>query len=311
MPSRVLVLLLALIILQSCDLPSGQAGSSASPTPTLGPDELSLCQSLGLAAPASEAGPVETIPATPLIQSTAFTGQYPYIEFVPLYPGAEIADPDTYNVTPDGGMELRLRTSADIDSVLQFYADALPHNGWVPTGIALPQSSSKAGGEAGIYIWIDPADALPWNMTLIIRVNDVTSPGSTGGRTGIYMWYSRNPEIGKNLAMYPTASTITTSCSENFIINTHVADRSYKAAIQKSYITQASPQEVTDYYSKVLTTYGWRLQSDGTYYGIVPISPRALNFVSHLQIKTTPADGGGTKVELTQSITRYLEPHLG
>jgi len=76
-----LVLLLSLIVLQSCDLSSGQAG----PTPTLGPDDFSLCQYLGLAEPVSEAGPIQTVPGTPPVQSTALTGKYPDIESSFLY----------------------------------------------------------------------------------------------------------------------------------------------------------------------------------------------------------------------------------
>ena len=85
-PVYMLVLLLSLIVLQSCDLSSGQAG----PTPTLGPDDFSLCQYLGLAEPVSEAGPIQTVPATPPVQSTALTGKYPDIEFIPIYPGATL-----------------------------------------------------------------------------------------------------------------------------------------------------------------------------------------------------------------------------
>jgi len=84
-PVYMLVLLAALIVLQSCS-PIGQAG----PTPTLGPGEFSLCQDLGLAAQSSEAGPIQTVPATPPVQSTALTGKYPDIEFIPIYPGATL-----------------------------------------------------------------------------------------------------------------------------------------------------------------------------------------------------------------------------
>ena len=89
-----------------------------------------------------------------------------------------------------------------------------------------------------------------------------------------------------------------------------VENRSYQAAIQKSYLTTASPQEVTDYYSKVLPTYGWRLQSDGKYYGTYPTVPGLTDMLSHLEVNISPADGGGTKVELAQSVHRYIEPRL-
>ena len=114
-PSRVLILLLSLIVLQSCDLPYGQAG----PTPTLGPGEFSLCQYLGLAAPLSEPGPVQTVPATPPAQSTSLTGKYPDIQFIPIYPGAAVTVPDQFTVNTDGNI-LRLTADTDINSVLNF-----------------------------------------------------------------------------------------------------------------------------------------------------------------------------------------------
>lgn len=303
-PSRILALLLSLIILQSCDLPIGQPG----PTPTLGPGDFSLCQDLGLAAQSSEAGPIQTIPATPPAQSTAFTGKYPDIEFIPIYPGAAIAVPDVYEVNTDGRI-LRLTADTDINSVLKFYRDILPKNGWVPTRDRLPLTSDKTRGVGGTFIWTDPANALPWSMRLEVGVYDAPDPRSTADRTGILLVYKRFPAIGKGLPIYPPASNIKTTCSENFVMKFSVEDKSYRATIQKSYVTQASQQEVTDYYSTALPTYGWRLQSDGTYYGTYPTVPGLTDMLSHLEVKISSADGG-TKVELTQSVHRYIEPKL-
>jgi hypothetical protein len=67
------VLLVALIVLQSC---------SVSAAPTLGPDDFSLCQYLGLAAPKSEKSTTGALPATPPVQSTEFTGKYPEYRYI-------------------------------------------------------------------------------------------------------------------------------------------------------------------------------------------------------------------------------------
>ncbi len=301
-PSRVLILLVALVILQSCDLPSGQGG----PTPTLGPDEFSLCQYLGLAASSSEAGPIQTVPATPPAQSTAFTGKYPDIEFIPLYPGATITDPDQYKDT-SYGKELRPSTADDINSVVEFYKHALPENGWVPTADRIPPAVPSPAGNLGMFIWNDPAHTVPWGMTLQVSVYAAPHPKTITDRTEIYLNYQRFPAIGKGLPIYPSASNITTTCSENFVMKLSAEDEDYQVTIQNSFITQASPQQVTDYYSQVLPTYGWWQENDSSYYGTYITAPIRLHFDSHLRVRTTPADGGGTKVELTQSVSRKKE----
>jgi hypothetical protein len=304
-PSRILVLLLSLIILQSCDLPSSQVG----PTPTLGPDEFSLCQYLGLAAPVSEAGPIQTVPVTPPAQSTALTGKYPDIQFIPVYPGAVSYVPDRYIADVDGNI-LRLTAATDINTILQFYLDALPKNGWMPTVTALPPTTPKGSGVGGTFIWYDPANTIPWGMKLEVAIIDTPLPNSTADRSELFLLYKRYAAIGKGLAIYPSASNIKTTCSENFTMKFSVEDRSWRATIHKSYVTQASPQEVADWYSKSLPEYAWRLQDDGTYYGTYTIAPNLVEFLSHLEVRISPADGGGTKVELTQSVHRYIEPRL-
>jgi hypothetical protein len=257
----------------------------------------------------SEAGPVETIPVTPPVQSTSLTGKYPDIEFIPVYPGAVSYVPDQYIVNVDGNI-LRLTAATDINTILQFYLDALPKNSWMPSVTALPLTTSKGSGVGGIFIWYDPANTIPWGMKLEVSITDTPPPNSTADRSELFLLYKRYPAIGKGLAIYPSASNITTTCSENFVIKFSVEDRSYRATIQKSYLTTASPKEVTDYYSTALPTYAWRLQDDGTYYGAYLVAPRLIDFTSHLEVKITSADGGGTKVELTQSITRYIEYRL-
>src|SRR6476660_3669599 len=128
--------------------------------PTPGPGELSLCQNLGLAASASEAGLVETIPATPQIQSSEFTGQYPDIEFLPVYPGSVLNQPDPFRIV---GAErgLSLIAPGDINSVVQFYIDALSKNGWASSYYSLTPNP-KYDGTGGLYYWTDPSNALPW-----------------------------------------------------------------------------------------------------------------------------------------------------
>lgn len=297
-PSRVLVLLLAIVLLQSCGSPI-QAGNPTVSASTLGPNDFSLCQYLGLAAQVSKAGPIQAVPATPPVQSTAFTGRYRDIEFIPLYPGAKIADPDQYKDEPYG-RELRLFTTDDINSVVEFYTRALAKNGWVPTADRVPSALDKRVGDLGMFIWNDPANTVPWGMSLRVSVDP----------SDISVNYQRFPAIGKGLAIYPSASNIKTTCSENFVMRFSAEDEDYQVTIQNSFITQASPQEVTDYYSQVLPTYGWWLENYGSYYGTYLIAPTLVHFVSHLEVKTTPADGGRTKVDLTQSVSRKKEPRF-
>jgi hypothetical protein len=279
-PVYLLVLLLALIILQSSGSPS-QAGNSTGSVSTLGPNDFSLCQYLGLATSESEAGPVETVQATPPVRSTAFTGKYPDIEFIPLYPGAAITDPDQYKDT-NYGKELRLSTTAGINSVVEFYKHALPENGWMPTADRIPPAIPSAVGDLGMFIWNDPANALPWGMTLWVSVYDAPHPKSITDRSEIYVNYQRFPAIGKGLPIYPSASNITTSCSENFVMRFSAEDEDYQVTIQNSFITQASSQEVIDYYSQALPTYGWWEENNNSYYGTYLIAPTLVHFVSHL-----------------------------
>jgi hypothetical protein len=279
-------------VLQSCDLPTGQAG----PTPTLGPGDFSLCQDLGLTAQASEPGPIETIPATPPAQSTAITGKYPEIQFIPIYPGAAVTVPDQFTVNSDGNI-LRLTADTDINSVLNFYRDTLPKNGWVAT-TDLPLTSDKTRGAGGTFVWIDPTNTLPWGMKLGVGVDDAPIPNSKNDRTGILLVYKKFPSIGKGLATYFPASKIETTCSENFVINFSVPDKSWEGTVQKSYLTTASPQEVSDWYSKSLPEYAWWLQDDGTYYGTYQVVPSLDYLASHLEVKISSADGGDRRWSL-------------
>ena len=306
-PSRILVLLLAIVVLQSCGSTS-QAGNSTGSVSTLGPGEFSLCQYLGLAASSSEAGPIQNVPATPPIQSTAFTGKYPDIEFIPLYPGATVTVPDQFTVNSDGNI-LRLTADTDINSVLNFYRDTLPKNGWVAT-TELPLTSDKTRGAGGMFVWTDPTNTLPWGMKLGVGVDDAPNPKSKNDRTGILLVYKKFPSIGKGLATYFPASNMKTTCSENFFINFSVPDKSWEGTVQKSYLTTASPQEVSDWYSTALPQYAWWLRDDGTYSGTYQVVPSLDYLASHLEVKISSADGGGSKVELTQSIKRYIEPRL-
>jgi hypothetical protein len=261
---------------------------------------------LGLTTPVSEAVPVETVPETPPIQSTALTGKYPDIEFIPLYPGATIPDPDQYK-DESYGKDLRLRTDADVNSVVEFYKQTLPENGWVPTADRGIPAVPNAAGELGMFIWNDPANAVPWGMSLSVSVYAAPHPNTPTERSEIDLLYNRFPAIGKGLAIYPSASNMTTTCSENFTMKLSEEDADYEVTIQNSFVTQAGPQQVTDWYSQVLPAYGWGQQNDSSYYGTYITAPTLLHFTSHLQLKTSSANGGGTKVELTQSVSRDKE----
>lgn len=304
-PAHTLVLLLALIVLQSCDLPFGQAGSSAGPTPTLGPDDFSLCQYLGLASPTNEKSSTGALPATPPVQSTEFTGKYTDTEFIPIYPGSVLYEPSPFRMLGPYN-DLGITTSDNTTAVIKYYADTLTKNNWLPAGNPLPEgykngSAARNGPDTSAeYLWSDPANALPWHMSL--RLNFVPMDGNA---TVVELKYKRLPDLNKNLPVFSGASNIKSSCSENFVINSYKLDKSYKASVLKSYVAQGSPEQITDYYSTMLPQYGW-IDDYGTFNGTLISPSGAIELSTHLEISTSPADGGGTKVELAQSVTRYI-----
>ena len=65
-----------------------------------------------------------------------------------------------------------ITTSDNISAVLQFYAETLVKNNWLPAGNPLPEgykngSAARNGPDVSAeYLWSDPADALPWHMSL-------------------------------------------------------------------------------------------------------------------------------------------------
>jgi hypothetical protein len=284
---------MALIVLQSC-IAAAQ---------TLGPDEFSLCQYLGLANPTNETSYTGALLATPSVQSTELTGKYPDIEYIPIYPGSiprELKNgPKSFTLT--GNLKvLTLSAPASTTELLKFYTDAFAKNGWIPAGDPLPLTASTGSYIDEEYVWNDPTAALPWHMWLDIYVGH-----TEGNTTVVQLKYERLPDINKNLPVVPDASNITSSCSENFVINTYKLDKSYKATVQKTYFTQANPQQVSDYYSTTLPQYGW-LDNYGTFEGELISPPADTELRTQLDISTSPAEGGGTKVELTQSVHRYI-----
>nr|AIA19243.1 Unknown Function [uncultured bacterium] len=127
-----------------------------------------------------------------------------------------------------------------------------------------------------------------------------------GNATVVELKYRRLPDLNKNLAVFPDATNITSTCSENFVINSYKLDKSYMATVQKTYDTKATIQQIIDYYSTTLPQYGWLAQRDSTYDGIFLSPSGAIELRTQLEIGSSPADGGKTKMELTQSVHRYL-----
>jgi hypothetical protein len=180
----------------------------------------------------------EVSQTVPLALPTALSG-FPDIDYIPIYLNASV-------ITTTSELVIFRRVVYEVgdstDKVDVFYRDTLAKKGW---------RFLNSQDSLSLYDWADPSGKSPWHLYLEV-VLGLTLDNS---KTLVTLIYGRYPDIGDSLPVSPDAQQITTSHSEeekgtgSEKIQVHVTD--------KTYLSKASPQDLTNYYDGSLLEYGW------------------------------------------------------
>jgi hypothetical protein len=153
-------------------------------------------------------------------------------ENIPVYPSAQAVE---ITGEPQLERELKFRTTDSAESVLMFYRDTLPKQGWT----LLIDSNYP------MYQWRDPQGVAAWGLHLYISIERLI-----GGENLVDVRLGRWPEEGK-APLYSGAEQVEVHETEN------------KDALPlrvTEYLVKATPQAVEDYYKSVLQEQGWTFE---------------------------------------------------
>jgi hypothetical protein len=155
-------------------------------------------------------------------------------DFDPKLPWRHIIEYDVFSV----GMQ----------DVLKFYKEQLANTGWTLDhngGIYGLPATEYAG-----FHWSDPAGVVPYDLTFDVRVagNDRTSGAST--------WLDRKPDADR-VPLYPDAQQV-----DRYIKLMEGYKGSYYHQQFTSYLSNAAPSAIEEYYKTIMAQGGWRLSDD-------------------------------------------------
>ncbi|MEO8287494.1 MAG: hypothetical protein ABI670_13795 [Chloroflexota bacterium] len=196
-----------------------------------------------------------TIPATdsesgvsqdmPLAIPTALS-DLPDIEFIPIYPKASVIKTTNKSVS---FRQVVYEAGDSFYKIDEFYRDKLAKRGW---------RFLNSDDTLRRYDWSDPSGKSPWHLYLDV----VLGLTSNDFKTFVNLNYGRYPDIGDGMPVYPDAQQVAISRSEkeegtgSERIQVHITD--------KTYLSNASPQDITKYYDGSLLEGGWYFFEPGT-----------------------------------------------
>jgi len=163
----------------------------------------------------------------------------PDIEYIPIHPQASAFDTRIDSVIYRRVIfEVKDRN----DEVDKFYRDILAKQGW---------AFAYSDDSILLYNRADPSGNSSWHLQLEI----VLGLAIDNTKTMVQLIYGRYPDIGDGLPVYPDAQQVTINRSEK-----EKGTGSKKTQVRvtdKTYLTNASPQQLTEYYNGSLPEYAW------------------------------------------------------
>ena len=179
--------------------------------------------------------------ASPTVPSTLppEVSGMPDIEYIPIHPQASAFDTRIDSVIY---RRVIFEVEDRIDEVDTFYRDILAKQGW---------SFVHSEDSILLYNRADPSGNSSWHLQLEI----VLGLAIDNTKTMVQLIYGRYPDIGDGLPVYPDAQQVTTNHSEE-----ERGTGSKKTQVRvtdKTYLTNASPQQLTEYYNGSLPEYAW------------------------------------------------------
>jgi hypothetical protein len=220
----------------------------------------------------------------------------PDIEYIPIHPQAS-----AFETRIDSVIYRRVIFEVEDrnDEVDKFYRDTLAKQGW-----------SLVHSEDSILLYnrAEPSGNSSWHLQLEI----VLGLAIDNTKTMVQLIYGRYPDIGEGLPVYPDAQQVTTTHSEEEKATGSKETQVYVA--DKTYLTNASPQQLTDYYNGLLPEYAWWvweqapgtsdrwtgdiMSEDGLKFTSLHKGANMITLVDGLTITATPAKDGQLLVTL-------------
>jgi hypothetical protein len=230
----------------------------------------------------------------------------PSVETITVYPDARVVSLE--KKYPDDLADAYFIVDTEERNIANFYADILEQAGWM-LDWAHTYDASENGYTLDVaysYTWNDLENKLPWTPTFLIEIQHlaVNIP-----RYSVEIQLYRIPNISQ-IPYYPDATSIQenwqSSVDEPRFDEEHI-----------SYLTTATPTELTSFYSSILNESTWSGPDDTSYQddALVDITKgiifgwgkggvENLSYV-RLRITATPTSDGMTQVNITKSGTIY------
>jgi hypothetical protein len=241
---------------------------------------------LPTAAAPTPSVPVASTGATiPLTNPTASD-----VETITLYPGVThvvylIHHGDDHGWSIQGNYV----TGATPLAVLQYYGDHFLKAGWVldsvngPTGISV---------ESHDYFWTDRTKAVSWDLAFEVSVDQINPPAGTR----VEVTLSRQPSLSR-VPIYPNAQQQDSHWESSSTI------RGFGKTFF-SYLTNATPDQVNEYYVDALPQSGWAastqrgdIRSNGIQYEWHTNGTKRQRG-SYITVKATQTSTGKTQVQI-------------
>lgn len=176
-------------------------------------------------------------------------------ESIPAYPAAQ-----QVTVTPSGfenqPAELRFLTDDSLDDVRSFYALVLSRLGWL-----VHQNERDPSSVRQAFVWMGQDETVPYRLNVAIAVFDgcrrdiystVADDSDWIKKRCVHIVTLRQPYASR-VPLYPDAREVITS-------ETLLEIRPPFSSRTTRYLTSATPEELTQFYTKMLE-YGWRLEN--------------------------------------------------
>jgi hypothetical protein len=172
----------------------------------------------------------------------------PSVETVTVYPEAKDVSYD--KLYSDDLYSVSYIANATFPQVEAFYEKQLSHDGWT---LEWDNKGEEYLDESSSYSWTDSANTQPWDLSLFLDLKEITSGDPRGLRVEESL--RRQPNLNR-VPLYPDAhqveSTWQPSIKWTGFEEKHI-----------TYLTDATPQELSAYYKNILPQCGWSGPSEG------------------------------------------------
>jgi hypothetical protein len=167
-------------------------------------------------------------------------------EHFPIQPGAKMLQVEANTVRSNS---VGYVVAVPIQNVEQFYTERMVEHGWVV---------ARRNPESPVidYTWTQPSGTSPWHIHAYLALS--VMPGKP--ETGVSLRWSRYPDADKHFPIYSGARDLQREYQEE----TDEWGTVFRVTT-KTYVVDAAPKQVANYYNKNLPQYGWFFVDPGSY----------------------------------------------